>query len=100
MPTVKLNLKQSVGAIVVVQAGFVYVGAWSMEKDNHNGLWYVLRDAYNIRAWGTTEGLGQLVNGPLADTKLDKCGTVRIPMQAVLSVIDIDDARWTKQFKK
>lgn len=76
-------------SIVVATAGFVYVGRPSLEDG-----WLTLRSAYNIRVWGTSDGLGQLVNGPLADTVLDLCGTVRIPLHAVISVIDARADNW------
>jgi len=76
-------------SIIVVQAGFVYVG-----RPTINDGWVILRSASNIRVWGTTDGLGELVNGPLSGTTLDVCGTVRIPMHAVISVIDARADKW------
>jgi len=76
-------------AIVVLDRGFVYVGRVSIEDD-----WCVIAGAKNIRQWGTTKGLGELVNGPLPNTTLDAVGTVRAPMRAVISVIDVSEAGW------
>ena len=40
----------------------------------------IMHDAYNIRRWGTTAGLGELaVKGPTSSTTLDYYGEVRIP---------------------
>ncbi len=76
-------------AIVVLDRGFVYVG--NTEIDDQ---WCVITNARNIRQWGTTKGLGELVNGPLSKTVLDDVGTVRAPMRAVISLIDTDAAKW------
>ena len=78
--------------IVVVDRGFVYVGRVTP------GETYVIRDAHNIRQWGTDEskpGLGYLaINGPTKATKLDKVGVVRVPSRAVISVIDTEAEKW------
>ena len=59
--------------ICVMDRGFVYVGNLTIA----NGI-VTIADAKNIRRWGTTAGLGQLVeHGAQADTKLDAYGTVR-----------------------
>ena len=76
-------------AIVVLDRGFVYIGKVTIEGD-----WCVIENAKNIRVWGTTKGLGELVSGPTSTTKLDQVGTVRAPMRAVISVIDVDSAKW------
>ncbi len=76
-------------AIVVLDRGFVYVGRVTVDGD-----WCVIESAKNIRVWGTTNGLGELVNGPTKDTKLDTVGNVRAPMRAVISIIDAKDEGW------
>jgi hypothetical protein len=78
-------------AIVVLDRGFVYIGNATIEDD-----WCVIERAKNIRVWGTTKGLGELVNGPTKDTKLDAVGTVRAPMRAVISIIDANGDAWSK----
>jgi len=75
--------------IVVADRGFVYVG-YLEETDN----FAILRKANNIRVWGTTKGLGELVSGPTSNTRLDKVGTVRIPNRAVISIIDVEQSKW------
>jgi hypothetical protein len=47
-----------------------------------------------IRRWGTTKGLGELVNGPLEDTVLDPAGIVRAHKLAV--VMQIECPAWTR----
>jgi hypothetical protein len=76
-------------AIVVLDRGFVYIGRVTVDGD-----WCVIENAKNIRVWGTTKGLGELVKGPTAKTQLDQVGTVRAPMRAVISVIDVESDKW------
>lgn len=75
--------------IVIADRGFVYVGAMEQCAD-----FLTLRKAKNIRVWGTTKGLGELFNGPTSTTKLDPVGTVKIPMRAVIGIIDVEQAKW------
>ena len=76
-------------AIVVMDRGFVYIGNVTIEND-----WCVIENAKNIRVWGTTNGLGELVKGPTKNTKLDQVGSVRAPMRAVIHVIDVEADKW------
>ena len=57
--------------------------------------WLVLSRAKNIRKWGTSQGLGELVSGPLPNTVLDNVGTVRVPAKALISLIDVNQLKWT-----
>ena len=68
--------------IAVLDRGFVYVG--NVSRD---GEFLKLTDAKNIRKWGTTKGLGELVNGPLANTITDPVGEVLIPLKALIHLI-------------
>lgn len=68
--------------IAVLDRGFVYVGNISFDGD-----WMKISSAKNIRAWGTTNGLGELRSGPLPGTKLDECGEVLVPKKAIISMI-------------
>lgn len=76
--------------IVVLDRGFVYVGETEIIDD-----FVIITHAHNIRYWGTSQGLGELVNGPLEGTRLDKVGTVRAPVRALISLIDVDASQWT-----
>lgn len=77
-------------AIVVVDRGFVYVGHASVIDD-----WCVIDRARNIRIWGTTGGLGELARtGPTDQTRLDDVGIVRVPMHALISLIDTEESLW------
>jgi len=75
--------------IVVLDRGFVYVGYTTIEKD-----FVVIRNAKNIRIWGTTKGLGELVSGPTSSTKTDNVGTVKAPLRALISLINVDQWKW------
>lgn len=77
-------------AIVVADRGFVYVGRVEVDED-----FCVVEQAKNIRKFGTERGLGQLaLEGPQENTVLDEVGIVRIPMRAVISIIDTEAAKW------
>jgi hypothetical protein len=78
--------------IVVLDRGFVYVGRCRMDDDT-----LIITNAVNVRRWGTTRGLGELVNGPTPDTVLDPVGTVRAPERAVIHTIDVREDAWTQK---
>lgn len=95
----EMNLKQALEAasqntssqvqIVIAPRGWVFVG-YTEEKSGK----LIISRANVIRLWGTTKGLGELVSGPTSSTKLDPCGTVRIPMEAVIATIDCEVSKW------
>lgn len=68
--------------IVVLDRGFVYCGTVTDRGDH-----FMITNAKNIRVWGTTKGLGELVDGPTKDTKLDPVGTVEVQKKATLFMI-------------
>ncbi len=77
-------------AIVVCDRGFVYVGQITMDE-----VFCIITKAHNIRYWGTERGLGQLAqDGPTEKTKLDPVGVVRVPMRAVINIIDTEAGKW------
>ena len=76
-------------AIVVCDRGYVYGGDYVIDDQ-----YCVIKNAKNIRRYGTTKGLGELVNGPLENTVLDDFGTVRIPARAIINIIDADGIKW------
>ena len=78
--------------IVVLDRGFVYVGRCHME-----GQTLIITSAVNIRRWGTTKGLGELVSGPTAKTELDAVGTVRAPERAIIHMIDVREDAWASK---
>jgi hypothetical protein len=78
--------------IVVLQRGWVYIGRFE-----RNGNDCKLHNAYNIRVWGTTKGLPELVNGVTKDTKLDKCeGIVEFDWFTVVHTITVNKNSWTQ----
>jgi hypothetical protein len=89
----KNSLKQEFDGdikIVVLQRGWVYIG-----KFERNGNDCKLHNAYNIRVWGTTKGLPELVNGVTKDTKLDKCeGVIEFDWLTVIHTITVNKTSW------
>ena len=75
--------------IAVLDRGFVYIGY--VETD---GEWAYITKGHNIRRWGTTRGLGELVNGPTPETKLDPVGRVRVPMTSLQHLIAVEVGPW------
>lgn len=90
IPPVKPNTDGPI-KIVALDRGFVYVG--HIADDAPDGF-LKITNASNIRIWGTTKGLGELVAGPTSSTKLDKAGTVTAPVRALLFLIDVEQAKW------
>lgn len=78
-------MKSNLGKqIVVIDNGFVHVGDCVIE-----GEMLRVDNCYNLRVWGTTKGLGQLVNGPLEETKYDTCGTILIPFKRIIFFMQV-----------
>ncbi len=75
--------------IVVLQRGWVVVGDVSEVGDK-----VVIDNASVIRYWGTTKGLGELVEGPTSTTKLDPAGTVTAHQLAVVFTLDVNAEKW------
>ena len=68
--------------IVIADRGFVWVG-----KVYDRGNCLQIDNCRNVRIWGTKKGLGELRDGPTESTKTDECGTVVVPMKAVIGLI-------------
>ncbi len=76
--------------IIIAERGWIFVGECMRDGDQ-----VIISNARNIRLWGTTEGLGELARrGPLAGTKLDDYGTVRIHVLGVIASLDCDVKAW------
>ena len=76
--------------ILVLIQGFVYVGDLKFASG-----WAKLTDAYNIRQWGTKNGLGELaLKGPQSGTILDPTGTVNAPLSAIVCSIECKGQAW------
>lgn len=75
--------------IVVLDRGFVYVGRFECDG-NH----VVIHGARSLIRWGTSAHLGELINGPLDNTKLgDRC-TVRAMLDQVKHTIEVNNDAW------
>lgn len=68
--------------IAVLDRGFVYVGQCQVKDET-----LTITKCRNIRRWGTTKGLGELVKGPLESTQVDEVGTVIAPVRALIHLI-------------
>lgn len=76
--------------IVILQRGWVMVGYFLQDGEK---CW--LNNASVIRVWGTSKGLGELAeNGPLPNTKLDACGTVRFHELTIVATLDCVRSKW------
>lgn len=89
------NIGGSKAKICVLQRGWVFVGNFSKE-----GATCKLEDAYNIRTWGTTKGLGELAeDGPTSTTKLDKVNDVSFHELTSVVILDCNDKNWKSTLK-
>jgi hypothetical protein len=75
--------------IVILQRGWIFVGVFSK-----TGSECCLDSAMNIRIWGTTKGLGELVNGPLKDTKLDPVPQVLFHEMTIVATLKVNASAW------
>lgn len=75
--------------IVVLQRGWVVVGRVKRHFDE-----LTIEDASVIRYWGTTKGLGELVDGPTSKTKLDAAGTIHANVLGVVLTLDVKADAW------
>ena len=66
-------------SILVLWYGWVVVGVYDKKEKT-------VKDALVIRRWGTTKGIGELRNGPLADTILDPVGDILIPQKPLIVI--------------
>ena len=75
--------------IVILQRGWVFIGRFSQEGQNCK-----LENAYCIRQWGTTKGIGELVDGPTSKTLLDPTPVVNFHEMTVVALIDCNENGW------
>lgn len=69
--------------IVVADKGFVFVG----NVEEHGDGSVTITNAQNIRRWGTSRGLGELINGPTQSTIADPYGTVKLKPIVQIAVV-------------
>lgn len=79
--------------IAILQRGWVMIGRYSEDADMCS-----LENAYVIRSWGTTKGVGELaLNGKQSGTKLDKAGSVTFHKLTTVALIDCVEDVWDKE---
>ena len=79
--------------IAILQRGWVVIGRYSECGED-----VVLTNAYVIRRWGTSNGLGQLaLKGKQSETKLEKTGVVRFNKLTSVGLIDCVLKIWDKE---
>ena len=76
--------------IVILNRGWVAIGKFARKGDMCK-----LTDAYIIRQWGTSKGLGQLaIEGEQENTKLDKCSDMDFHILTTVAILDVDESKW------
>jgi hypothetical protein len=79
--------------IVVLQRGWVVIGRYSKKGETCH-----LDNAYVIRTWGTSKGLGELaLEGKKSSTKLDKAGSIVYHELTAVLTIDAKEQLWEKE---
>lgn len=78
--------------IVVIERGFVYIGRVDANEDGS----VTIRGARSLIRWGSSQHLGELVNGPLSETKLGASCTVQVRPQQIIHVIEVTQDAWNK----
>jgi hypothetical protein len=78
--------------IVVLERGFIYVGRVSEEGDPN----VTIHGARSIIRWGTSQHIGELVDGPLEKTKLGSPCTVQCRVPQVIHMIEVNQDAWNK----
>jgi len=79
--------------IVVLQRGWVAIGRFSQQGEECK-----LSPAATIRVWGTTKGLGELVDGPTASTKLDLTNSILFNEASCILMIPASEEVWKSKF--
>jgi hypothetical protein len=86
------NLEKKDVRIVILHRGWVLVGIY-----NRKGEYSTLKKCHVIRRWGTNSGLGQLaIEGPLANTILDKEPDNEFHFSQIIRTIGCDYDKWQK----
>lgn len=80
---------------VVAMSGWVFAGEAYREDGGIR-----LENAVCVRWWGTQAGLGQLRTGITSTTICDAYGTVRMPINAVVALIELDAQAWAPVLAK
>ncbi len=76
--------------IIVIESGFTYIGELAQVNHKILGLSALIKNASNIRRWGTSNGLGELANiGKQPETILDYTGTITVPINKILHLVEV-----------
>jgi len=75
--------------IIIGQRGWTWIGRVQTSGDS-----VVVTDAWCIRRWGTSKGLGELAQGPVPGTVLDYVGTIRLSPLNIVATYDVDQDVW------
>lgn len=79
--------------ILILDRGYIKV-CYCPEPEGHI-FWLPCFNARIIRIWGTTRGLGELVNGPTLQTKLDDTvPSGKTPVRSIIDTLDVDQNAW------
>lgn len=81
--------------IIVIERGFVYVGRIE-ESDPFMADAITIHSARSLILWGSSQHLGELINGPLANTKLGAPCTVAVMTKQIIHTIEVNQDAWTK----
>jgi len=86
----KKNIKPTKKQIVILNRGWVVMGEYS-EKGND----CTLTNAFVVRKWGTTKGLGELAeNGKLPNTILDATPNIHFNKLTMVARMDVNEEAW------
>ena len=75
--------------ICVLERGFVYVGRVSIDSGE-----ITITNARALIQWGTTGHLGELVRGPLENTKLGNAANVTARLPQLIHTIEVHQDDW------
>lgn len=76
--------------IFKIESGLDYVGHGQLVDDLELGKSILITNCYNIRRWGTKQGLGELgIKGKQKDTILDPTPPITVPISRIILKIDI-----------
>lgn len=78
--------------IAILQRGWVFVGRFTKTGSDCK-----LENAYCIRQWGTTKGIGELVDGPTSKTVLDPTPTVEFNEMTIVALVSCDEKGWSSK---
>lgn len=93
MPASEVTLAPSSKQIVVLQRGWAVIG--DVAESPANPEEFVISNASVIRRWGTTKGLGELVDGPTEETVLDPAGTIFAHRLTVVFRLNVQPEAWS-----